>query len=261
MRAAGLLLAGLTCLASTAHAAPPQPVAIVAHRGLAEGMPENTFAAFRRSVERGLGIIELDVRTTKDGHLVILHDETLDRTTDCSGLVAEFSLERIRSCDAGWPSHSGEHIPTLSEVLDFARHRPLRLLLDLKPGTSVPDVLREIRRHRSEPKIILGLRRISDIVHVRSQAPDVAVLAFMPRLADASAFAAAGARIIRLWSDWVVADPAIVARTQAIGPKVWIMVGRKLPKRDGGWRALHSQMMATGAEGLITNRPDLISGP
>ena len=83
----------------------------------------------------------------------------------------------------------------------------------------------------------------------------------MPRLADATAFAAAGARIIRLWSDWVVADPAIVARTQAIGSEVWIMVGRKLPKGDGGWRALHERMMATGAEGLITNRPDLISGP
>jgi glycerophosphoryl diester phosphodiesterase len=261
MRPAGLLLAGLACLASTAHAAPPQPVTIVAHRGLAEGMPENTIAAFRQSVERGLRIIELDVRTTRDGHLVILHDVKLDRTTDCSGLLADLNFERIRSCDAGWPSNPGERIPTLAEALEFARDRPVRLLLDIKPGTSVPDVLKEVRRHQSETKVILGLRRTVDVAHVRSEAPAVTVLAFMPGLADAGAFAAAGASIVRLWSDWVEADPAIVARTQAIGPKVWIMVGRKLPKRDGGWRALHAQMLATGAEGLITNRPELISHP
>jgi glycerophosphoryl diester phosphodiesterase len=261
MTPAGLLLAGLACLASTATAAPPQPVTIVAHRGLAEGMPENTIAAFRQSVERGLGIIELDVRTTRDGHLVILHDVTLDRTTDCSGLIADFNLERVRSCDAGWPSHPGEHVPTLAEALEFASDRPVRLLLDIKPGTSVPNVLKEVRRHRSELKVILGLRQAIDVAQVRSEAPTVSVLAFMPNLADASSFAVAGASIIRLWSDWVDADPAIVARTQAIGPKVWIMVGRKLPKGDGGWRALHAQMLATGPEGLITNRPDLISAP
>lgn len=261
MRLSGLLLAGLACVAATSAAAAPHAVIIVAHRGLAEGMPENTIAAFRKSVERGLGIIELDVRTTRDGHLVILHDVTLDRTTDCSGLLADFTLDRIKSCDAGWPSHPGERIPTLAQALDFARDRPVRLLLDVKPGTSIPKVLKEVRSHRSEAKVILGLRRVVDVAHVRSQAPSVSTLAFMPELANAREFAAACAGIIRLWSDWVETDPAIVARTLGLGSKVWIMVGRKLPKRDEEWRALHARMIATGADGLITNRPDLISGP
>ena len=134
-------------------------------------------------------------------------------------------------------------------------------MLDIKPGTSVPNVLKEVRRHRSELKVILGLRRVVDIAQVRSEAPTVSVLAFMPNLADASSFAAAGAAIIRLWSDWVEGNPAIVAHTRTLGPKAWIMVGRKLPKRDEEWRALHARMIATGAEGLITNRPDLISAP
>ena len=255
------LLAGLSCLAATASAAVPQSVTIVAHRGLAEGMPENTLAAFRQSVERGLAIIEIDVRTTRDGFLVILHDETLDRTTDCTGHLAGFKLERMRSCDAGWPSHPGERIPTLAEALDFARDRPARLLLDIKPGTSVPAVLKTVRDHRAEAKVILGLRRVADVHRTRSEAPTVAVLAFMPTLADADEFAAAGASIIRLWSDWVEVDHAVVARTKSLGPKVWIMVGRKLPKRDEDWRALHARMISTGAEGLITNRPELISTP
>ncbi len=261
MRSAALLLAGLACLAATPAAAPPRAVTIVAHRGLAEGMPENTIAAFRQSVERGLGIIELDVRTTSDGHLVILHDETLDRTTDCSGLLADLSLARIKSCDAGWPSHPGERIPTLAEALDFARDQPVRLLLDIKAGTSVPLVLKTVRDHNAEAKVILGLRRVADVTHARSEAPAVNVLAFMPALDDAREFAAAGAGIIRLWSDWVEADPEIVSRTQSLGPKVWVMIGRKLPKRDEEWRTLHARMIATGAEGLITNRPELISAP
>jgi glycerophosphoryl diester phosphodiesterase len=261
MRPAALLLAGLACLAAKSAAAPPPAVTIVAHRGLAEGMPENTIAAFRQSFQRGLSIIELDVRSTRDGHLVILHDETLDRTTDCTGTLSELSLERIKSCDAGWPSHPGERVPTLAEALDFVRNRPARLLLDIKPGTSVPAVLKAIRDHHAEAKVILGLRRVADITHARSEAPAVTVLAFLPELANANDFAAAGAGIIRLWSDWVEAEPAIVARTRNLGTKVWIMVGRKLPKRDEEWQALHGRMILAGAEGLITNRPELISAP
>lgn len=261
MRRGGLLLAGLTCLASTAAAAPLQSVTIVAHRGLAEGIPENTIAAFRQSVERGLGIIELDLRTTKDGHLVILHDETLDRTTDCTGLLSDFTLDRIKSCDAGWPSHSGERIPTFTEVLDFVRDRPVRLLLDVKPGTSIQHILREVRGRRAEAKVILGLRRTVDVSLVRTEAPAVTILAFMPNVSDASQFSAAGADIIRLWSDWIKADPGVVARAQSLGPKVWIMVGRKLPKGDQDWNSLHARMISTGAEGLITNRPELIPRP
>lgn len=261
MNSFGLLLAGLSCLASTSAAAPRQPVTIVAHRGLAYGMPENTLAAFRKSIERGVEIIELDVRTTRDGHLVILHDETLDRTTDCTGSLANSSLERIKSCRAGWPSHDGEQIPTFSEVLDFARDRQVRLLLDVKPGTSVSHVLREIRGHGAEAKVILGLRRTNDVAHVRSHAPAVQVLAFMPNLADVNEFATSGANIVRLWSDWVDADPDSVARTRALGLKVWIMVGRKLPKEDHHWRVLHARMISAGADGLITDRPELISVP
>lgn len=261
MRPAVLLLAGLACLATTSAAAPTNEVTIIAHRGLAEGLPENTLAAFERSIQRGIDVIELDVRTTRDGHLVIHHDETLDRTTDCTGQLAGSSLARIKTCDAGWPSHPGEPIPTLAEALVFARDRPVRLLLDIKPGTSVPAALKSIRDHRAETKVILGLRRVTDVTQVRSETPAVTILAFMPEFADANDFAAAGAHIIRLWSDWVEADPSIVARTMKLGPQVWIMVGRKLPKQDNDWRALHGRMISTRAEGLITNRPDLIPAP
>jgi len=232
-------------------------ITIVAHRGLAEGVPENTLAAFRQSADRGIAVIELDVRATRDGQLVILHDETLDRTTDCSGAIAQQSLGQIRRCDAG----GGERVPSFAEALIFIRDKPARLLLDVKPGTRLDQVIREIREHRAEAKVIIGLRRARDIARVRRELPGTTTLAFMPDVRDAPVFADAGAHIIRLWSDWVDADPALVGRTQALGPEAWIMVGRRLPAREREWRALHARMIASGAQGLITDRPELISSP
>lgn len=250
----------LLLVAAPVPAAAQQPLAIVAHRGLEEGVPENTLAAFRQSASRGIKIIELDLRTTRDGHIVVIHDATLDRTTDCSGRVADTSLIALKRCDAGWPTHPGEQVPTFAEVLTFARNGPARLLLDVK-AASLDDVLRLIREHRAEAKVILGLRSTKDIARVRSELPGTTTLAFMREMTDAAAFAKAGAHILRLWSDWVEADPGLVARTRALGLDAWVIVGRRLPSKEREWRDLHGRIIAAGAQGLISNRPDLISRP
>lgn len=253
-----MLLAGLACAAAAPPAQPP--LTIVAHRGLGEGVPENTLAAFRHSLANGVRIIELDLRTTKDGRLVILHDATLDRTTDCSGAVADRTLEAIKACDAGWPTHLGERIPTLGDVFALIDGTSTRLMLDCK-AAPLDDVLREVRAHHAEGRVILGLRSPTQVARARAALPGVGIIAFMPERTDGPAFTAAGATILRLWSDWVEADPALVGRTRALGPPVWIMVGRRLPSKPAEWRALHGRMIAAGAQGLVTNRPDLISVP
>lgn len=235
-----------------------QPPIVGAHRGLSEGVPENTLAAFRQSINRGVAIIELDLRTTKDGHLVILHDATLDRTTDCSGAVANQMLAKVRTCDAGGPAHRGEHVPTLAEALDLVANSSSRLLLDCK-SAPIDQVVREVRARHAEARVVLGLRSPGEIVRARTALPGATIIAFMPERTDAPVYIDAGADLIRLWSDWVEADPALVARTQKLGKPVWIMVGRKLPRGDAGWRALHERMIASGAQALVTNRPELIS--
>ena len=254
MRFAGLLVAGLTC--TTAATSMP-PITIVAHRGLAEGVPENTLAAIRQSLERGIKVIEIDLRTTKDGQLVVLHDPTLDRTTDCSGAVNEMTLARIKVCEVGRSQHRSERVPTLSEAIDLVASSKVRLLLDCK-SAPIAAVLSEVRAHHAEAKVILGLRSRVDVAHAHRELPGATILAFIPAISDGLAYVQAGADIIRLWSDWVEADPALVDRTQLLGKPVWIMVGRHLPSKSKDWRALHGRMIATGAEGLITNRPDLI---
>ena len=96
-------------------------ITAIAHRGASAYAPENTFAAFDLAVEMGVGDIELDVQFPSDSHIIVIPDETLDRTTDSTGPVSELTLEEIQSLDAGsWfdEKFAGERIPTLDEVFD-----------------------------------------------------------------------------------------------------------------------------------------------
>ena len=74
---------------------------IIAHRGSSAHAPENTIAAFRLALEQGADCVELDVMLSKDGHLVVIHDDTVDRTTDGKGAVRDMTLKELRSLDAG----------------------------------------------------------------------------------------------------------------------------------------------------------------
>jgi glycerophosphoryl diester phosphodiesterase len=102
---------------------------IVAHRGASAYRPENTMAAFQLAVEQGADAIELDVHLTQDGQLAVMHDDTLDRTTDTAGAVAGHSMAEIQRADAGayfttedgTQPYAGQglHVPVLPEVLDW----------------------------------------------------------------------------------------------------------------------------------------------
>src|SRR5215471_19656445 len=101
---------------------------VVGHRGAMGYCPENTLASFERGLELGADWIELDVHLSRDGELIVIHDETLERTTNGHGLVRERSLSELRALDAG----DGQHIPTLPEVLSFARARATVVDIEIK---------------------------------------------------------------------------------------------------------------------------------
>lgn len=95
---------------------------ISAHRGARETHPENTLVAFEEAIRLGVAQIEFDVRATADGQLILMHDATVDRTTDGSGFVHELTLAQIKALDAGsWKDEqfAGERVPTLVEALDM----------------------------------------------------------------------------------------------------------------------------------------------
>jgi glycerophosphoryl diester phosphodiesterase len=97
------------------------------HRGNPAEHPENTLASFRSAIELGVDMIECDVHLSADGELVVIHDHTLDRTTDATGLVAQRTLAELRRLDAG----GGERLPVLAEVCELARDR-VGLCIELK---------------------------------------------------------------------------------------------------------------------------------
>lgn len=100
----------------------------IAHRGASHDYPENTMLAFRRAIEMGVDFLELDVQITRDGELVVMHDEQVDRTTNGTGYVQDHTLAQIRQLDAG----RGEQVPRLIQVLTLAREHSVRLLIEVK---------------------------------------------------------------------------------------------------------------------------------
>jgi glycerophosphoryl diester phosphodiesterase len=107
----------------------------IAHRGASGYAPENTLAAYRRAVAQGVTFIETDLHLTRDAHFVALHDETVNRTTNGQGPIQQMTLLEARRLDAGsWfgSEFIGERLPTLPEILDFAKKHDVVFYLELK---------------------------------------------------------------------------------------------------------------------------------
>lgn len=110
---------------------------VIGHRGAPSRAPENTIASFRAALEIGVDGLELDVHLSADGHLVVIHDANLKRTTNGQGLVHEHTLAQLKQLDAGtWfgPAFVGERIPTFDEVLDLVAKR-VPLQVEIKGAT------------------------------------------------------------------------------------------------------------------------------
>jgi glycerophosphoryl diester phosphodiesterase len=110
-------------------------VHVCGHRGYSLRYPENTMPAFKAAKACGATAVEVDIVLTADGEPIVLHDRTLDRTTDGCGFAADLSLERIRSLDAGNGFNSrfaGTPVPTLAEVLDWAKQEEMGLVVEIK---------------------------------------------------------------------------------------------------------------------------------
>jgi len=119
---------------------PPRFLVVHGHRGAAGLAPENTLAAFRKAMAVGVDAVEMDLHVTRDGEVVVIHDETLDRTTDGQGSIADLTLEQIKHRDAGSKfatAFQDERIPTLREVIELIKasgNTRIRMDLEMKFG-------------------------------------------------------------------------------------------------------------------------------
>lgn len=152
-----------------------------AHRGASAVCPENTMAAFRKSLTLGATGIETDVQMTKDGGLVLIHDEELNRTTDGTGYIKDKTLQEVLEVDAGsWlgAEFKGEKIPTLEDLLDLLQGRDTILNIELKNGLFLypgmeEKVIATVRDFHMSERVILSSFNHYSLAYCKSIAPDI----------------------------------------------------------------------------------------
>lgn len=260
-------------------ARPDWDVAVVAHRGMVSGFPENTLAAFQHAISLGFPAIEIDLRATADGHIVVMHDDTVDRTTDGTGQVSQMTLAQIRSLDAGSQAglaFNGQRVPGYEEVLEALRGSRTKLVLDIKPGETLDNerVVRLTERAGAVLDVIVAPRSLADLRDFKRLNPNLRALALVPgpefEPPDVEAieeFARAGADMIRLWPPWIFIDrdrrgdsrqSPLIEHLHDFGKPVWTTADTLYKDIDPSHpREDLSELIRLGVNGIITDVPEL----
>ncbi|MFK0116049.1 glycerophosphodiester phosphodiesterase family protein [Streptomyces sp. NPDC090994] len=252
----------------------PGPV-VVAHRGASAYAPENTLAAVDKAAELGIDWVENDVQRTKDGELVVLHDDSLRRTTDAEEVfpdrapwkVKDFTAAEIARLDAGsWfgAAYAGARVPTLEEYVDRVEHHHQKLLLEIKNPELYPGIERETlkilgnegwldRRHVVGRLVVQSFS--ADSVRTVHELKPAVKTGFLgtPPVSDLPAYAEFTDQINPSYGSL---SPVYVSTVQAFdGPHgrplevfAWTVDDADAARLTAGY----------GVDGIITNRPDVI---
>jgi glycerophosphoryl diester phosphodiesterase len=250
------LVAALAAPAAEPPAADPATAAakvkeVIGHMGSCADRPGNTLAGIRRAAEAGAHVAEVDVRTTRDGKLVCLHDDTVDRTTDGKGKVADLTLAEVKALDAGVkfdPKFRGERVPTLREVLALGKGK-IGIMLDLKEdGDDYAKAIAAEVREVGEPKrLVIGVRSVAHAKQFAKLLPEARQIGLVPTTDDIEPFAKAGVKVIRLWPKWL-SDATLVPRVRKLGLELHLGTGL-------GTRAEVLPLLAHEPESLSSDDP------
>lgn len=146
---------------------------IFAHRGYKGKYPENTMVAFKKAIEYGADGIELDVHLTADGEIVVIHDDTIDRTTNSKGFVAELKWDELKKVKMKG-KFKKERIPLLKEVLDLIQPTELELNIEIKAhteGVLEEKLIKLLTQYEMDDRIIFSSFHLSSMQYIKSLAP------------------------------------------------------------------------------------------
>ncbi|MBS7249260.1 MAG: glycerophosphodiester phosphodiesterase [Candidatus Freyarchaeota archaeon] len=219
---------------------------IIAHRGASFYEPENTLRAVKRALEFGVDGVEIDVRSTIEGNIVVIHDETVERTTNGGGRVRDMSLVELRSLDAG----KGEKIPLLEEVLELVGNKAM-LIIELKTGGIEERVLSIVEKYNALDRVMFSsfihgsVKRVKELnsrvktgVIIRSSPINPSVLALDARAENICAF--------YKYVSW-----EMVQNVHGHGLNIFAWTVDDANTAEN--------LIMLGVDGIVTNKPDIIT--
>jgi glycerophosphoryl diester phosphodiesterase len=228
------------------------PPLVIAHRGASAYEPENTLRAFDLAIRQGAQMIELDLHVTCDNHVVVIHDPTLNHTTNLTGRVDRLTLAEVRRADAG----KGERVPTLDETLDLTLGK-VKLYLEIKDPRAAMPALRIIRERRCQSQVMLAS---FDIELMRGLGEEVR---------DTELGLILGNATLHPMVRWREAFPWLALKRvnhQVLCMRVELCYGYLAARARANGKKLYvwtadaekqfARMFSIGVDGIVTNTPD-----
>jgi len=235
----------------------PHQVRVIAHRGASHARPENTLPAFIHAIELGTDMIEFDVRQTADGHPVVMHDCTVDRTTNGSGAVSSLTLDEIRALDAGVRFHQAYAdvtVPTLDEVLACARVAGIGLDIQIYAGEAdreslTTQVVSALMDHGfDERAIIAGEEEVVRLVRQIDSTRPFCNLTGQRDVHYLERAAAFGSTVVQAFARYVTAE--YVRRAHAMDITINVFYADHVAEMQ--------RLVNCGVDGILTNEPELL---
>lgn len=248
---------------------------VIAHQGGDGLRPGNTMAAFQHAVELGVDVLEMDIHSTQDGVLVVIHDDTIDRTTDGRGRVQDFTFDELQAFDAGYhfPTLAGSTIeghpfrgqgitiPALEEVFTAFPGYPMIIEIKQAEPSIVEPFCQMIGEYEMTEQVIVASFHTETTLEFRADCPDVATAStsvevtqflFLTLGDNAESFEAefTAFQVPEMSGGITVVTPEFVeaAQSQGLSVDVWTVNTREQMER----------MFAFGVHGIITDYPDMV---
>lgn len=215
----------------------------IGHRGAAGHAPENTLASVEKAISLGADLVEVDVQRTSDGHLVIIHDKRVGRTTNGAGFVSRMSLRRLRELDAG----AGQRIPTVEELLQTANGR-VGLILELKIKDLAEQICKSVRLSGFTGQVIYASFMHDEVRSIREADPRTMTMALFGRLPHDPVLAAQKAKTTHIGFSYLTVTKPLVETCHQRG-----LVAFAYTVND---QQDIMNMMSLGVDGIVSDFPD-----
>jgi glycerophosphoryl diester phosphodiesterase len=217
----------------------------IGHRGAAGHAPENTLAAFRTGISLGADFVEMDVQRTRDGHLVVMHDARVNRTTNGRGAVSAMTWEELQALDAG----GGERIPSVEAALAAADGQA-GVMLEVKMPGIAGELYRAVQAAGFSGPVVYASFLMAEIVEIHRLDPRAKTLALMERISRSAAALALAAGATLAGPNYHFVTAKGIRALHDAGLQVWVFTVNQ-PRQI-------ARALSLGADGVISDYPERV---